>query len=169
MRPPDPCRTIWRRLRPFGRDDRAASAVEFALVSGPFFILILYILQIGIYYMTQSALDTGVIAVADSLRNDLNRAKTVALPSAADLKGKVATSAGGLVRNDTTLSVEIRPVTALAAGAVPITDGVADPGTSPSGVLALRAQASVLGLAPGFTNLTQARVTSTALIRLQGR
>lgn len=150
----------------FRSDARGASAVEFALVCAPFFVLVLYTLQLGIYYMTQTALDAGVVRTADTLRNSFNGAAPV-LPTAEALKETVAANAGGLISvTDSALAVEIRPMDALSAAVVPITGGVAEYGDNRS-VLVLRAQSSVIALAPGFSNLT--KVTAISLLRRQGR
>jgi hypothetical protein len=148
----------------FWRDDDGASAVEFAIVSGPFILLVLCILQVGVYYMTQSSLDTGVIRTADALRNSFTQAATPTLPNAGTLKGNVVSNSGGMIRNNSYLSVEIRELTDLAGGSVPITDGINDWGDVTS-TLVLRAQASVVTFVPGFSALVQAR--SSAIVRRQ--
>ncbi|WP_375410486.1 hypothetical protein [uncultured Methylobacterium sp.] len=103
---------------------------------------------------------------ADTLRNSFNGAAPV-LPTAEALKETVAANAGGLISvTDTALAVEIRPMDALSAAVVPITGGVAEYGDNRS-VLVLRAQSSVIALAPGFSNLT--KVTAISLLRRQGR
>lgn len=153
------------RLVPFSRDARGASAVEFAIVSGPFLLVFVYVMQIGLYYMTQSALDTGVVRTADSLRNGFNTVGSTR-PDAAALKTAIVSRAGAIIANDGTLAVEIRPLAGLAAGIVPITDGVADYGATTS-VLVLHAQSSVVSIVPSFSVLT--KVTATSVIRRQGR
>ncbi len=135
------------------------------MVAAPFFFLLLAILQVGVYYMTQSALDAGVIRTADALRTSFTTGTTFTAPSAATVKSNVVTNAGGLVHNDSTLAVDVRQVSNLSAAAVPITDGTADFGTSNS-ALALRAQASVISFAPYFGQLLKAR--SSAIVRRQG-
>jgi hypothetical protein len=42
------------------RDTRGTEAVELAIVIFPFLYVLLVIIQMGLYYMTQSALDAGV-------------------------------------------------------------------------------------------------------------
>ncbi len=147
------------------RDDRGASAVEFAIIAAPFLFLILYILQVGIYYMTQAALDAGVTRTAENLRNGFTKA-SVTFPTAAALKTSVATNAGALVFDDARLSVEIRQLTNLSGSAVPVTNGTADYG-SVSSALVLRATTDVVTFAPGFTAI--AKASSSAIVRRQGR
>ena len=143
-----------------------ASAVEFALVAAPFVFTLLGILQVGVFYVAQSALDTGVVRVADSLRNGFTAAGTPAMPSASSLKTSVSGLAGAMIRNDSSLSVEIRQLATLGLGTTPVTDGVADYGT-PSSALVLRAEATVVTFAPFLSSL--ARTRSSAIVRRQGR
>ncbi len=148
----------------FFRDARAASAVEFALVAAPFLVLLLGILQISIYYLTQASLDAGVNNTAGYLRSQFTSASPT-FPTAAALKAKVVSTSGGVIYNNSTLAVEIRQLTTLAAGAVAITDAARDYGSTTS-TLVLRAQSSVVTFAPGFSSL--AYVRSSAIVRRQG-
>lgn len=150
------------RARPFARDQRGASAVEFAIVAAPFIFLIMWLLQLGIYAMTQVALDNGLIAEAEIVREDLVAGT---LPSASVIKSGVVTAAGALISNNSTLAVEIRTLTDLDGGSVTITDGFTDYGTTTS-VLVLRASGQVISFAPGFGSIN--KVTSAALVRRQG-
>jgi Flp pilus assembly protein TadG len=155
----EPALQIHRR---FWRDASGASAVEFAIVSGPFILLVLCVLQVGLYYMTQSSLDTGVIRTADALRNSFTQAATPTLPNATTLKSSVVSNSGGMISNN--LSVEIRELSDLTGGSVPITDGINDYGDVTS-TLVVRAQASAVTFVPGFSALIQAR--SSAIVRRQ--
>ena len=83
----------WFRARSFARDQRGASAVEFAIVATPFFFLLIWLLQLGIFFMTQVALDNGLIAETETIRENL---VVGTLPSAATIKAGVVTAAGGL-------------------------------------------------------------------------
>jgi hypothetical protein len=79
----------------------------------------------------------------------------------------VANSAGALISDDSSLAVEIRQITSLSAGSVPITDGVADYGTAANdttvgSALALRATSTVIIFAPGFSAFTT--VESSAIV-----
>ena len=152
-------------LAQFGRDQRAASAVEFAIVSGPFFFLLLGVLQLGIFYMSQSALDTGVIKTAETLRTNFTTGTTATLLDSNTLRSSVVTNAGGLISNDSTLSVEIRQITGLNTAVVPIANGTNDYGSNTS-TLVLRAQSTVVTFAPGLSGLST--VSSSALVRRQG-
>jgi Flp pilus assembly protein TadG len=154
-----------RMFSPFVTDRRGAAAIEFAIVSSPFILLLIGVLQMGLYFMAQSALDSGVVQTAQTLRNNFTTGTSPTLLNAAALKTAVTGSAGGLINNDSTSQVEIRQLTALNSAAVPIIDGTVDYGSTTS-VLVLRAQASVLVFAPGFSSLAQ--VKSAALVRRQG-
>jgi Flp pilus assembly protein TadG len=145
------------------RDERAAAAVEFAMVAWPFIFLLLWIVQLGMFFMTQASLDSGVIAEAETLRADLVAGT---LPTAATLKAGVVSNAGPLVANNSTLSVEIRTLTDLDSSTVAITDGYADYGTTTS-TLVLRAKGQAYSFAPGFGSIFT--VTSMAMVRRQGK
>ena len=150
--------------RSFARDQRGASAVEFAIVALPFVLVLLMILQMGVYYLTQASLDAGTIQTADYLVKQFNTGTTPTIPTPASLKTMIVGSTGGLVRNDTTLSAELRQFTSLTAATVAIGNTV--DASNPGDILALRAQATVTTFMPGFANL--AVVRSSALVRRQG-
>jgi Flp pilus assembly protein TadG len=155
---------LYRPLRthPFVSDQRGASAIEFAIVAAPFFFVIMWLLQLGIYAMTQVALDNGLIAEVRIVHEDLVAGT---LPSASTIKSGVVSAAGALVSNNSTLAVEVRTLADLDSGSVAVTDGFTDYGTTTS-VLVLRATAQVISFAPGFGFINT--VTSAALVRRQG-
>jgi Flp pilus assembly protein TadG len=148
----------------FVRNRHAASAVEFALVAAPFFYLLMGVTQVGIFYMTQSALDTGVVRTAETLRTNFTTGTTATSMNASALKSSVVAGAGGMISNATVL-VELRQLTSLTSAIVPITDGTVDYGSTTS-TLALRARATVLTLAPGLGGLST--IYSSSLVRRQG-
>jgi Flp pilus assembly protein TadG len=154
-----------RFSRCFATDTQAASAVEFALVAVPLIFMLMGAIQIGLYYMVQSSLDTGVLKTADSLRRSFSTGTTPTLPTASVLKTTVVQNSGGLVRNDSSLAVEIRQISSLSSTIVPIVDGTVDYGSTTT-TLAIRAQAKVIVFAPGFGSL--ANVRSSAILRRQG-
>jgi Flp pilus assembly protein TadG len=149
----------------FIRDRRASSAVEFAIVAAPFFFLLMAVTQVGIFYMAQSALDTGMAKTAETLRTNFTTGTTATLLGASALKSSVVTSAGAMITNDSTLAVEIRQLTSLSSVSVPIVDGTVDYGSTTS-TLVLRAQSTVITLAPGLGGLNT--IYSSALVRRQG-
>ncbi|MBV9077863.1 MAG: pilus assembly protein [Methylobacteriaceae bacterium] len=159
-------RALRRSAKVYRRDESGAAAVEFALVAAPFILILLATLQIGLFYLAQSALDAGVIKTADALRTNFSLANPATSPDAATLKDNVKSNAGPFAKNASQLAVEIRPVTGLAAASVPVTDGTADYGTTTS-ILVLRAVASVPVLWPGLSQVFQAR--ASAIVRRQGR
>jgi Flp pilus assembly protein TadG len=150
-------------LARFTRDRGAASAVEFALVAMPFFWILLCVFQMGIYYMTQSSLDSGVIRTGDTLLNTFYSGVTPTIPTAAALKTQVVANSGGLIHNDSTLSVELKQFSSLGATVLPVGNTV-DPSV-PGNVLALRATSAVTSFVPGFGSLS---VSSSVLVRRQG-
>jgi len=162
MRQSGRCWVIWSLAASLVRDQRAASAVEFAIVVGPFFFLLTWLLQLGIFFMAQAALDNGLVSEAVAVRENLVAGT---LPSAAAIKTGVASNAGGLISNNATLKVEIRTLTDLSSGSIPITDGATDYGSTTS-TLVMRASGQVITFVPGFSSF--ATVTSTALVRRQG-
>ena len=157
-------RRVIPRLRSFGGNRSGASAVEFSIVAMPFILVIMMTLQMGVFYMTQSALDSGTVQAADSLVNQFYNGTTPTIPTASTLKTLVATKAGGMIHNDTTLSVELREFSALTTASVAIGNTV-DPSVA-GDILALRTQARVPMFVPGFSSL--AMVRSAALVRRQG-
>jgi Flp pilus assembly protein TadG len=163
MRPVRPQGSPRAELAAFRRDGKGTAAVEFALISTPLILLLLALLQMSIYFMAQSALDSGVTTTAETLRNNFTTGSSPTLLTAAQLKTSVA--AAGMIANDSTTSVEIRQLTALDSATTPIVDGTVDYGSTTS-VLALRAAAQVFNFAPGFSAL--AAVQSSAIIRRQG-
>ncbi len=150
------------RAGQFARDQRGASAVEFAIVAAPFFLLIVWLLQLGVYVITQVSLDNGLIAEGEAVREDLVAGT---LPSISTIKSGVVSGAGALLSNNSTLAVELRTLADLDTGSVAITDGFIDYGTTTS-TLVLRASGQVISFAPGFGSIN--RVTSAVLVRRQG-
>lgn len=152
-------------LARFRRDRRGSSAVEFAIVALPVLLLMMGVIQVGLFYVAQASLDTGVIRTAEMLRNNFTTGTTATLPSAATLKENVSTAGGLMIQNNGNLSVELRQFSTLSAAIVAIQDGATDYGTKTSTVV-LRAQATVPTLAPGLGGLNTIR--SSAMIRRQG-
>jgi Flp pilus assembly protein TadG len=155
-------------VRAFLRDPGATAAVEFAIVSSPMIVLMLGLLQMGIYFMAQSALDSGVSSTAETQRNYFYTGTSPTLLTAAQLKTSVTANSGGLLSNNSTAGVEIQPLINLDGALTPIVDGTVNYGSpgsdsQPGSVLVLRAQAQVMNFVPGLSAL--AMVKSAAIIR----
>lgn len=146
-------------LRGFRRDRRGIAAIEAAFVVPPFVLLLFLIIETGVYFILQSALDVGVLSTAESLRTSMSVGSGFSPPAAATLKSTI-TSNGGAVLSVSAVSVDVRQLATLSAGAVAIADGSDDWGGSGS-VLVVRAQATMLFL-PGFTAPT---IVSTSIVR----
>ena len=104
------------------RDTDGATAVEFALIALPFSLIVLIIIQMGIVYVSQSALDVGVVKTGDTLLNSFYAGGTPNLMTGSSLKASVANGAGAMITNDSTLAVEIRQLATLDAAVTPIVD-----------------------------------------------
>ena len=170
-------RVRWERIRPAAlrHDRRGSSAVEFALVCGPLLFLLLAIPQIGIYFMTQAALDSGVNSEADALNSVFLSQATPTTPTVTALQTAIATKAGGLV-TASTLAVDLQPFSNLTLTTVAIgtnAPNIGSAGTCSSQsscggtILALRAQAPVMTFAPFFGKALKVR--SSVLVRRQAQ
>ncbi len=148
------------------RDRRGASALEFAIVALPFLLLVFTIIQMGIYYMTQTALDAGVNTEAIALQNNFNLQTATVPSSAAAVKAAIVAGSGSLIFTSGT-QFEIQQLSNYTSQNQAIVDGTmnfTNPNTTYA-ILVLRAQSSVIQLAPGFGSSV---VESTAIIRRQG-
>lgn len=144
------------------RDRRGAEAVELAIVIFPFLYILLVILQMGLVYMTQAALDNAVNAEANNLRNSFNTGTAPVVPAAGTIKTAVFNYSGAALFNKSSLAVDLRALANLDAAPVPVTDGTTD-SVSTSVPLVLRATASVYTVAPGFGAFTV--VQSVSILR----
>lgn len=144
------------------RHDDGVAAVEFALVALPFLLLLLWIAQIFVFYLTQTSLDSGVNSAADYLRSSFAKASPI-YPDAATLKGKIASTSGGMIRNTNALAVEIRPLKQLGASVIGIVDETTPDYGASGDPLVLRAQSAAVVFAPGFSSF--ANVRSSAIVR----
>jgi Flp pilus assembly pilin Flp len=153
-------------LRQFGKDDRGANAVEFALLAMPFICMLMFVVQMGLLEMTKTALDTGVILEAENLRGIFATGTPPVLPSGSALKASVAAGSNGYLTNGSLLKVEVQPLANLDSGTVAITDQLASFG-SPETVLALRASYQSTWFVPGMNSTVV--VYSSALVRRQSQ
>jgi Flp pilus assembly protein TadG len=160
---------LHRLGRALVRDQRGAAAVDLALLGLPFLLLLLAIMQMGSYYMTQVALDAGTVKAAESLRAAFGTGVTPVTPSAASLKATIVSGSGNGTSNGVVssgLSVEIQPLTNLDSGAVAVTDGLANYGSAWT-PLVLRAKYTFNTFMPGFNSTWS--VNSSSIVRRQGQ
>jgi Flp pilus assembly pilin Flp len=59
---------VIRRLRRLGRDKSGATAVEFALLAGPFLLIVLGLIEIGVQYFTSTSFESAVQRTARLIR-----------------------------------------------------------------------------------------------------
>jgi Flp pilus assembly protein TadG len=154
-----------RLIRAFGRDQRAVAAVDFALLALPFTLLLLAIMQLGMYYMTQVALDAATVKAAESLRAVFSTGSTPVTPTGTALKASIVSGSGTGVTSSG-LIVEIQPLANLDTATVAISDGLANYGVAWT-PLELRAQYSFPTFLPGMAATWP--VNSSALVRRQGQ
>lgn len=90
-------KTTSSRVVVFGRDDRGATAVEFAFVVFPLLTVILLVLEVGLTYWTSAILDNGVQSAVR-----IFHAETAASSSStADLvRTEICQRGGGLINCD---------------------------------------------------------------------
>ena len=144
------------------RDRQGSAALETALLLLPFVTLLLGILGTGVYFMSSSSLDTGVLLTAEAQTTAMLTASPYTLPNGAALKSAIRSAGGGMLAASN-LIVDVRLMTNLASALVPIVDGTEDITTCAAGdILALRAQATMNWSVPGFSTLTFA---SSAIFR----
>ncbi|MBU6373403.1 MAG: pilus assembly protein [Alphaproteobacteria bacterium] len=68
----------WRKpLRKFARARRGATAVEFALVAGPFFFLMFGIIETAIIYFAQTSLDMAMTRAQREIRTNAAQNKNI--------------------------------------------------------------------------------------------
>jgi hypothetical protein len=148
-----------------GRDRRGVAAIDFALLGLPFILLLMCVMQLGMYYMTQVALDSGTVKEAESLRAIFSTGSTPVTPSGATLKANIVSGSGGGVVSSG-LIVEIQPLANLDSGAVSISDGLASYGSAWT-PLVLRAKYTFSTFVPIFGSTWS--VNSSAIVRRQGQ
>jgi Flp pilus assembly protein TadG len=150
--------------RAFARDRRGTAAVEIALLALPFILLVIAIMQLGEYYLTQVALDIGTVRTAESLRAAFSTGATPVTPSGSSLKTAIASGSGTGV-NSSGLVVEIQPLSNLNSGSVAISDGLANYGSAWT-PLVLRAKYTFSTFMPGMASSWS--INSSAIVRRQG-
>lgn len=59
---------VARRVRVCGRDEKGATAIEFAMVAGPFFAMLFGIISVGFYYFTLFTLENAIETASRRIR-----------------------------------------------------------------------------------------------------
>lgn len=85
-----------RRLRKLRKNEEGATAIEFAMVAPVLFLLIFATIEMGIYFVTQSALDGAVSNASRSYKAAARSNSTGA--EAGEIKSLVVRYGGGLLR-----------------------------------------------------------------------
>jgi Flp pilus assembly protein TadG len=148
------------------RDRKGAAALEFALIALPFILVILVTIQMGLFYMTQSAIDSGVNTEAAQLQSMFNQQNPTVPTDPAAVKANIVSAAGSMIFQGST-TFEIQQLANYTSQNMPIVDGTMN-FTSPDttyAILVLRAQSSVVIFAPGFTSSV---VEASAIVRRHG-
>jgi len=103
-----PAPGVLSRLR---KDARGTTAVEFGFVAGPFFLLMLGIITVGLHYFTITSLEYGVAAAARKIRTGEAQKQNMTVASFRQL---VCDEAGSYVACDSSLVVHMKQGTTFA-------------------------------------------------------
>lgn len=117
-----------RLARRFGRDASGATAVEFAMVAAPFFLLMLSIMTIGMQYLTLHSLEQGVAEASRKLRTGEAQKAGLTL---GDFRKMVCENAGSYIACDNHLVVHVKSG-ATFADLTPLTNCITNGGLTPA-------------------------------------
>jgi len=118
----------------FGRSERGATAVEFAIVAAPFMALMMGIVDLALAYTASIALDNATQAAARQIRTGQNIApsgSTAQETSRQAFRDQICAGMGFMSSDcATNLTVDVRTVTDFSSIALtsPIQNGVFNPG-----------------------------------------
>jgi Flp pilus assembly protein TadG len=113
-------------LRRFSRNQEGAQALEFALVAGPFFLLLFAVIEIAYMFFVTTALEDATADAARRIRTgELQMAGTA---NATTLKTEICNSLSVAVACDGRLDVDVRTYSnfSTANSPSPITNGAYD-------------------------------------------
>lgn len=132
LTPPSAFARVRARLisaaRRFRADARGVTAIEFAMVATPFFLLIMGIMTIGLQYMTSHFLEHGVEGAARKLRTGEAQKSGLTL---ADFRKLFCDTAGYMIKCDSHLVIHIKSSETFA-GLSPVTSCVTDGNLTPA-------------------------------------
>ena len=124
---------LWRRFRRFGKSDGGATAVEFALVAGPFFFVLGAICETGLMLFTEYVLQNSVQEAARLVRTgQVSAADGTITLSSSDFKAKICEEVSIIIDCAGGVSVYVNNAASFAS----LTTTMADPlsvGVSNSG------------------------------------
>lgn len=124
---PAPALIPTRFLKRFARARRGATAVEFAMVAGPFLALVFGLFELGMMFLVSSTLESSAQREARTVRTGQFQ---TAGGSAASFKNDICGHLGWLTADcNANLYVDVRtfPTFAQVNGPWPVTNGVLDP------------------------------------------
>lgn len=120
-------------FRRFARENRGVTTIEFAMVAGPFLLLMLSIMTVGTQFLALHALENGV---ADASRQIRTGEAQTANMNRGGFRQLVCSSAGSFINCDQRLVVHVNSATSFA-GLVPppscMTNGNLTPPTGAPG------------------------------------
>ena len=105
-----------RLIRRFGKSDRGVTALEFALVGGPFIYLLGVIFETGLMLFAEYAIENGVARAARMIRTGQVQKASM---SASAFKDEVCGSLNAFLDCDSRLKVDVRKFTAFSDISVP--------------------------------------------------
>ena len=94
-----------RAICRFGSDTRGATAVEFALIALPFFVLVIGIITIGMQYLTSHSLALGVEMASRELRTGEAQKDGITV---GQFRQAVCNAAGAMIACDQRLVIHIK-------------------------------------------------------------
>jgi Flp pilus assembly protein TadG len=127
-RPAGPSIGLASAARRFRADARGVTAIEFAIVAAPFFLLLMGIMTIGLQYLSVHFLEHGVEAAARKLRTGEAQKAGMTL---ADFRKLFCEEAGFIIACDNRLVIHIKSSETFA-GLSPVTSCVTDGSLTPA-------------------------------------
>ena len=145
-------------MRRFRCRQDGTSAVEFALLALPFFMVLLGTMQVGLIYLTQATLQGATLSAADNILTT----NFTPPPTVSSIRSVLCAKSANLYACDTTLKVELNTLKELSTGTVALSDGTIGIGSS-GAPLVLRTQTTATVFTPGLGSF--ATVSASAVLR----